>query len=161
MEALPSRLHDMMPTMQYLDMRTYLSDDILTKVDRASMAVSLEGRIPFLDHRVVAFAFSLPQHLKYRDGIGKWILKTLTYRYIPQSIMDRPKQGFAVPLADWLRTDLRDWAESLLTADKLSAAGLNAKLVRQTWQAHLSGHRDFKTPIWTVLMLMAFLEQSL
>lgn len=163
LEALPNKLSDnrqnMAQTMQYLDLRTYLHDDILTKVDRASMAVSLEGRIPLLDHRVVEFAWALPQHLKRRDGIGKWILKELTYRYIPKSIMDRPKQGFAVPLAQWLRTDLRDWAESLLTEEKLSAQGLNAKLVRKTWQAHLSGQRDFKTPLWTVLMLMAFVER--
>lgn len=158
LENLPAKLKEMTPTMQYLDMRSYMSDDILTKVDRASMAVSLEGRIPLLDHRVVEFAWSLPQHLKRRDGVGKWILKELTYRYIPQSIMDRPKQGFAVPLADWLRGELRDWAESLLQADKLDAQGLNAKLVRKVWQAHLSGQRDFKTPLWTILMLMAFME---
>jgi asparagine synthase (glutamine-hydrolysing) len=158
LEDLPAGLSDMAQTMQYLDMRTYMSDDILTKVDRASMAVSLEGRIPLLDHRVAEFAWSLPQNMKRRDGVGKWVLKELTYRHIPKSIMDRPKQGFAVPLADWLRTDLRDWAESLLTPEHLSAQGLNAKLVRKAWQAHLSGQRDFKTPIWTVLMLMAFVQ---
>jgi asparagine synthase (glutamine-hydrolysing) len=160
LEALPTGLQDMAQTMQYLDMRTYMSDDILTKVDRASMAVSLEGRIPLLDHRVAEFAWSLPQNMKRRDGVGKWILKELTYKHIPRAIMDRPKQGFAVPLADWLRGDLRDWAESLLQADKLSAQGLNAKLVRNAWQAHLSGSRDFKTPLWTVLMLMAFVEKN-
>jgi asparagine synthase (glutamine-hydrolysing) len=159
LEALPAGLQDMAQTMQYLDMRTYMSDDILTKVDRASMAVSLEGRIPLLDHRVAEFAWSLPQNMKRRDGVGKWILKELTYKHIPKSIMDRPKQGFAVPLADWLRGDLRDWAESLLQADKLSAQGLNAKLVRNAWQAHLSGSRDFKTPLWTVLMLIVFVQK--
>jgi asparagine synthase (glutamine-hydrolysing) len=156
LEALPVGLSDMAQTIQYLDMRTYMSDDILTKVDRASMAVSLEGRIPLLDHRVAEFAWSLPQNMKRRDGVGKWILKELTYKKIPRAIMDRPKQGFAVPLVDWLRGDLRDWAESLLQANKLSAQGLNTKLVRNAWQAHLSGSRDFKTPLWTVLMLMAF-----
>lgn len=156
LEALPVGLSDMAQTMQYLDMCTYMSNDILTKVDRASMAVSLEGRIPLLDHRVAEFAWSLPQNMKRRDGVGKWILKELTYKHIPRAIMDRPKQGFAIPLADWLSGDLRDWAESLLQADKLSEQGLNAKLVRNAWQAHLSGSRDFKTPLWTVLMLMAF-----
>lgn len=160
LEDLPVGLSDMAQTMQYLDMRTYMSDDILTKVDRASMAVSLEGRIPLLDHRVAEFAWSLPQNMKRRDGVGKWILKELTYKHIPCTIMDRPKQGFAVPLADWLRGDLRDWAESLLQTDKLSAQGLNAKLVHKVWRAHLSGQRDFKTPLWTVLMLMAFVDNG-
>ncbi|MBD3767141.1 MAG: asparagine synthase (glutamine-hydrolyzing) [Gammaproteobacteria bacterium] len=160
LEAIPDGLVEMDEIMQYLDMRTYMSDDILTKVDRASMAVSLEGRIPLLDHRVAEFAWRLPRHFKRRDGVGKWLLKELTYRYIPKSIMDRPKQGFAVPLAQWLRGELRDWAESLLTVERLEALGLNAVLVRQTWQAHLSGSRDFKTPLWTVLMLLNF-HQSL
>jgi asparagine synthase (glutamine-hydrolysing) len=160
LEDLPVGLSDMAQTMQYLDMRTYMSDDILTKVDRASMAVSLEGRVPLLDHRVTEFAWSLPQNMKRRDGVGKWILKELTYKHIPRTIMDRPKQGFAVPLADWLRGDLRDWAQSLLTSEKLSAQGINAKLVHKAWQAHLSGQRDFKTPLWTVLMLMAFVDNG-
>jgi asparagine synthase (glutamine-hydrolysing) len=160
LEDLPVGLSDMAQTMQYLDMRAYMSDDILTKVDRASMAVSLEGRIPLLDHRVAEFAWSLPQNMKRRDGVGKWILKELTYKHIPRTIMDRPKQGFAVPLADWLRGDLRDWAESLLQTDKLSAQVLNAKLVHKMWRAHLSGQRDFKTPLWTVLMLMAFVDNG-
>ncbi|MCI4410063.1 MAG: asparagine synthase (glutamine-hydrolyzing) [Thiotrichales bacterium] len=160
LEALPSGDWTMDALMQYLDMRTYMSDDILTKVDRASMAVSLEGRIPLLDHRVAEFAWSLPQHMKRRAGVGKWILKELTYRYIPRAIMDRPKQGFAVPLAQWLRGDLRDWAESLLTVERLEALGLNAVLVRRAWQAHLSGQRDFKTPLWTVLMLLQFQQHN-
>ena len=160
LEAIPDGLVEMDEIMQYLDMRTYMSDDILTKVDRASMAVSLEGRIPLLDHRVAEFAWRLPRHFKRRDGVGKWLLKELTYRYIPRSIMDRPKQGFAVPLAQWLRGELRDWAESLLTVERLEALGLNAVLVRKAWQAHLSGQRDFKTPLWTVLMLLSF-HQSL
>lgn len=160
LEALPAGLTDMMPMMQYLDMRSYMSDDILVKVDRASMGVSLEGRIPLLDHRVVEFAWSLPQHLKRRDGVGKWILKEMVYRHVPRQLMDRPKQGFAVPLAHWLRHDLRDWAESLLRKEKLEALGIDAGTVMQAWQAHLSGQRDFKTPLWTVLMLLAFVDQA-
>jgi asparagine synthase (glutamine-hydrolysing) len=160
LEAIPDGLVEMDEIMQYLDMRTYMSDDILTKVDRASMAVSLEGRIPLLDHRVAEFAWRLPRHFKRRDGVGKWLLKELTYRYIPRSIMDRPKQGFAVPLAQWLRGELYEWAESLLTVERLEDLGLNAVLVRKAWRAHLSGQRDFKTPLWTVLMLLNF-RQSL
>jgi asparagine synthase (glutamine-hydrolysing) len=98
--------------------------------------------------------------MKRRDGVGKWILKELTYKHIPRAIMDRPKQGFAVPLAQWLRGELRDWAESLLAVERLEALGLNAVLVRKAWQAHLSGQRDFKTPLWTVLMLVAFAENN-
>ena len=160
LEAIPGGLVEMDEIMQYLDMRTYMSDDILTKVDRASMAVSLEGRIPLLDHRVAEFAWRLPRHFKRRDGVGKWILKELTYRYIPKAIMDRPKQGFAVPLASWLRGELRDWAESLLTMERLEALGLNGVLIRQAWQAHLSGQRDYKTPLWTVLMLVSFVHDK-
>lgn len=158
LEPLPAGLDGMAATMQYLDMRTYMADDILVKVDRASMAVSLEGRIPLLDHRVAEFAWSLPQHMKRREGVGKWLLKELVYRHVPRTIMDRPKQGFAVPLAQWLRTDLRDWADALLQPAQLEALGLNAALVRRVWQAHLTGTRDFKTPLWTVLMLVAFAQ---
>jgi asparagine synthase (glutamine-hydrolysing) len=155
-KTLADDLPDVVERMQYLDQIGYLPDDILTKVDRASMAVSLEARVPLLDHRVVEFAWSLPGHFKIRQGTSKWILRQMLYRHVPRGLIERPKMGFAIPLADWLRGPLRDWAEDLLDPASLAAGGLvAAPPVRALWADHLAG-RDRQFPLWDVLMLEAW-----
>ena len=147
--------------MMLADMHTYLPDDILVKVDRAAMAVSLETRVPLLDHDLVAWAWSLPLALKLRDGRGKFLLRTLLDRYVPRTLIDRPKRGFAVPLAAWLRGPLRDWAEHLLDPQRLSEQGfLDAARVRARWQEHLAGTRDAQDELWTVLTFEAWLADA-
>jgi asparagine synthase (glutamine-hydrolysing) len=147
--------------MMTRDMTTYLPDDILTKVDRAAMAVSLETRVPMLDHRIVEFALSLPLHMKMRQGETKWILKQVLYRHVPQSLLDRPKAGFGLPLGDWLKGPLRDWAATLLDESRVSQEGyLNAGLIQEKWQQHLRGQRDWTAQIWATLMFQSWLEQQ-
>ena len=143
--------------MMQMDQRTYLPDDILVKVDRATMAVALEGRIPFLDPRVVEFAATLPLKLKFRDGQGKWLLRQVLYRYLDRGLFERPKQGFAIPLAAWLRGPLREWAEDLLSENALRRSGdIDVQLARETWRSHLAGERNLQAPLWTLLMFQAW-----
>ena len=158
--ALAERLGDPVEQLMLLDALTYLPDDILTKVDRASMSVSLELRVPLLNHRVVEAAWRLPLDMKLRGGTSKWALRQILYRHVPPELVERPKQGFSIPLAQWLRGPLRDWAETLLAPASLGRGGLiDGAPVAARWQEHLAGRKDWSQSLWAVLMLQSWLAQ--
>jgi asparagine synthase (glutamine-hydrolysing) len=151
---------DLVERMQFLDLVGYLPDDILTKLDRASMAIALEARVPLLDHRLVEFAWALPRRAKLRQGTSKWLLRQVLNRYVPAALIDRPKMGFAIPLAEWLRGPLRDWAETLLDERRLRETGLvNTGRVRALWTEHIDGRRNHQHLLWDILMLEAWRER--
>ena len=146
--------------MMAVDAKQYMSDDILVKVDRAAMANSLETRVPLLDHRVVEFAWQLPLHQKIRNGTGKWALRQVLYRHVPRKMIERPKKGFSIPLANWLRGPLRDWAEAQLEETRLNREGyFHAAPIRKMWKEHVDGKRDNALKLWSILMFQAWLER--
>jgi asparagine synthase (glutamine-hydrolysing) len=147
-------------SMMLMDITKYLPDDILVKVDRASMGVSLETRIPFLDHRLVQFSWSLPLNYKIRNGARKWMLKRILGKYVQQELFYLPKMGFGVPIGDWLRGPLRDWVEDQISTGRLKNEGfLNHQSIRNKWQQHLSGERNFQHQLWDVLMFQSWLDK--
>jgi asparagine synthase (glutamine-hydrolysing) len=150
--TLDSSLHETVDRLRLMDMLTYLPDDVLTKVDRASMSVALETRVPLLDRRVAEFAWSLPKELLIRNGAGKWLLRQVLYRYVPKVLVERPKSGFSVPLGEWLRGPLREWAEDLLSERALAISGVEPKPVRKLWDAILSGTSSQHYALWNVLI---------
>jgi asparagine synthase (glutamine-hydrolysing) len=158
--GLDTSIPGLVEQMQLTDTMTYLPDDILTKVDRASMAFALEARVPLIDHRVVEFSWRLPRDAKIRGGVSKWLLREVLYRRVPRALIERPKMGFSIPLAGWLRGPLRDWAETLLSEQRLREAGLlDVQRVRQVWHEHLSGRHSHEHRLWNVLMLEAWRER--
>lgn len=158
---LPSTGDDLAQQMMLWDVQTYLPDDVLCKVDRAAMAVSLETRTPYLDHRVAEFALALPTSMKIRDGKSKWALRQVLNEYVPESLIDRPKTGFSIPLGDWLRGPLREWAEGLMDESRIRAQGyLSSSVIRRCWNQHLSGVTDHSQRIWTILMFQSWLDKA-
>ena len=147
--------------MMYLDAMAYLPDDILVKVDRAAMHVSLETRAPYLDHRVAEFAWTLPLHMKIRNGEGKYLLRRVLDRHVPRRLIDRLKTGFGVPVGSWLRGPLKEWTEEMLNPNKIKQQGFfNPNPIRQKWNEHLSEKRNWSSQLWNILMFQAWLEST-
>ncbi|MGQ0677901.1 MAG: asparagine synthetase B family protein [Rhodospirillales bacterium] len=156
-DALEHALPELVLRCQYVDAATYLPDDILVKLDRAAMAASLEGRVPLLDYRVVEYAWSLPLQARLVHGQGKRLLRRVLARYVPEAMFERPKMGFGVPIGQWLRGPLRDWAAGLLDPKRMHADGLiDSKPVQAAWDDHQAARRDWQSPLWTVLMFQAW-----
>jgi asparagine synthase (glutamine-hydrolysing) len=152
---------DPVDAMMQMDILTYLPDDILTKVDRAAMSVGLETRVPLLDHRIVEFAQRIPLNMKVRNGKTKWLIRKLVSSFIPGQIIDQPKRGFQLPLADYLRGPLREWADYTLSPSTIDKYGfLCADIVQKQWEAHKNGQRNMENNIWTILMFQKWLEES-
>lgn len=156
-----SGMADLEHAMMMYDTMTYLPDDVLTKVDRAAMSVSLETRVPYLDHRVLEYAWRLPLQMKIRNGTGKWALRQILYKYVPRHLLERPKAGFAIPLGEWLRGPLRDWVETHLSEGKLQSEGyLDGSQIQAIWREHLSGRKDWTQRLWYVLTFETWLERN-
>jgi asparagine synthase (glutamine-hydrolysing) len=152
-------LSELRSRMMYTDFLRYLPDDVLVKVDRAAMSASLETRIPLLDRRIIEFTWSLPLHFKKRHGLGKWLLRQVLYQFVPRKLVERPKQGFAAPVEDWIRKELRPWAEDLLSESQLKQDGyFLERNIRRKWNEHVSGKGDWGRPLWNVLMFQGWLE---
>jgi asparagine synthase (glutamine-hydrolysing) len=144
-------------TFQWCDINSYLPDDILVKVDRAAMANSLETRVPLLDHRLVELSLTVPTAINVVNGVTKQPLRNILYQYVPRELVDRPKQGFAVPVGYWLKNELREWAEDLLSEKSLADSNVfNSDLIRQKWQAHLTTSHDYSFHLWSVLMFQSW-----
>jgi asparagine synthase (glutamine-hydrolysing) len=159
-ERMPNLNNDI-DQMMALDSLSYLPDDILTKVDRAFMGVSLEGRIPFLNHKVFEFAWSLPLEYKLRNGVTKWCLKEVLYKHVPKSIIERPKMGFGIPIDSWLRGPLTEWANALLDEDRLREEGFfEPEPVTKMWLEHKSGKRNWQYQLWDILMFQSWYEKN-
>ena len=146
--------------MMYLDQQTYLTDDILCKVDRAAMSNSLETRAPFLDHRIAEFSWQIPNEFKIKNNQTKFLLRETLRDYIPVSMIERPKTGFGIPIGEWLKGPLFEWGESLITKEKISDKGyLNYDEVNKCWQEHQSGQFNWSSRLWTILMFQAWIEK--
>jgi len=153
---------DYIANMQKLDLLTYLPDDLLVKVDRASMAVGLETRVPFLDHELVEFVMGLPTDLKLKNGQGKHLLRKVLYRHVPKEIMERPKMGFTVPLGDWLKVPLREWARELIEPKRLKEEGyFKPDPVMNMWDEHLKNRANWGHQLWNLFMFQSWLESNI